>query len=47
MSTMEEIEIQEQLIREDLYAQLSANDHAWESADLKKEQEEGLQVSKE
>jgi len=40
MSTMEQIELQEQLIKEDLYAPLGANDHAWESTDLKKEEEE-------
>jgi len=40
MSTMQEIEIQEQLIREDLYAALGANDHAWESAELKKEEKQ-------
>lgn len=39
MTAMEELELQEQLLRSDLYAQLGANDHAWESADLKKEQE--------
>lgn len=39
MSTLEEIELQEQLLRNDLYAQLGANDHAWESAELKKEQQ--------
>jgi CPA2 family monovalent cation:H+ antiporter-2 len=39
MSTMEEIEMQEQLLKNDLYAQLGANDHAWESADLKREAE--------
>ena len=37
ITTMEEIELQEQLLKDDLYAQLGANDHAWESADLKKE----------
>jgi CPA2 family monovalent cation:H+ antiporter-2 len=39
MTAMEELELQEQLLKNDLYAQLGANDHAWESADLKKEQE--------
>lgn len=47
MSTMEEIELQEQLLRNDLYAQLGANDHAWESAELKKEQRDGLDVIEE
>lgn len=37
MTAMEEIEIQEQLLKEDLYVQLGANDHAWESTDLKRE----------
>jgi len=37
MSTLEEIELQEQLLRNDLYAQLGANDHAWESTALKEE----------
>jgi CPA2 family monovalent cation:H+ antiporter-2 len=37
MTAMEEIEMQEQLLKNDLYAQLGAQDHAWESADLKKE----------
>lgn len=40
MTSMEEIELQEQLLRNDLYAQLGANDHAWESVDIKKEDEE-------
>lgn len=40
MSTMEEIELQEQLLKNDLYAQLGAQDHAWESSDLRKEQQE-------
>lgn len=42
MSVLEQIEIQEQLIRQDLYAPLGANDHAWESADIKKEAKEKL-----
>ncbi|MDV6168616.1 monovalent cation:proton antiporter-2 (CPA2) family protein [Flavobacterium sp. DG1-102-2] len=40
MSTLEEIELQEQLLRNDLYAQLGANDHAWESTALKEEVKE-------
>lgn len=40
MTAMEEIELQEQLIKSDLYAQLGATDHAWESEDLKREAEE-------
>lgn len=44
MSTMEEIELQEQLLRTDLYSQLGANDHAWESAELKKEQQDDINV---
>lgn len=40
MSTVEEIELQEQLLKNDLYAQLGAQDHAWESSDLRKEQQE-------
>lgn len=40
MSTLEEIELQEQLLKNDLYAQLGAQDHAWESQDIRKEQEE-------
>ena len=40
ISTMEEIEIQEQLLKSDLYAQLGANDHAWDSADIKKERQQ-------
>lgn len=39
MTAMEEIELQEQLLKNDLYAQLGAQDHAWESADLKRERE--------
>lgn len=39
MTAIEELELQEQLLKNDLYAQLGAQDHAWESADLKKEQE--------
>lgn len=39
MTAIEELELQEQLLRNDLYAQLGANDHAWESADLKRERE--------
>lgn len=38
MTALEEIEMQEQLLKNDLYAQLGANDHAWESEDLRKEQ---------
>ncbi|WP_294821435.1 monovalent cation:proton antiporter-2 (CPA2) family protein [uncultured Flavobacterium sp.] len=41
MTAKEEIELQEQLLKSDLYAQLGATDHAWESADLKKEAESG------
>ncbi|MGV3459209.1 MAG: monovalent cation:proton antiporter-2 (CPA2) family protein [Flavobacterium sp.] len=37
MTAMEEIELQEQLLKNDLYAQLGANDHAWENTSLKKE----------
>ena len=37
MTTMEEIELQEQLLKNDLYTQLGAQDHAWESEQLKKE----------
>ncbi|WP_417368502.1 monovalent cation:proton antiporter-2 (CPA2) family protein [Flavobacterium beibuense] len=37
MTAKEEIEMQEQLLKNDLYAQLGANDHAWESEDLRKE----------
>jgi monovalent cation:H+ antiporter-2, CPA2 family len=37
MTAMEEIEMQEQLLKNDLYAQLGANDHAWENTSLKKE----------
>jgi len=37
MTAMEEIEMQEQLLKNDLYAQLGAQDHAWESTQLKKE----------
>lgn len=40
MTAMEEIELQEQLLRSDLYAQLGAQDHAWESTDLKREEQE-------
>ena len=40
MSAMEEIEMQEQLLKNDLYAQLGANDHAWESSALRKERQE-------
>lgn len=38
ISTMEEIKIQEQLLRSDLYIQLGAQDHAWDSADLRKDE---------
>ena len=37
MTTMEEIELQEQLLKNDLYAQLGAQDHSWESAGLRRE----------
>ncbi|MFL9844424.1 monovalent cation:proton antiporter-2 (CPA2) family protein [Flavobacterium rhizosphaerae] len=37
MGTLQEIEIQEQLIKNDLYTQLGAQDHAWESEDIKRE----------
>lgn len=37
MTAMEEIELQEQLLKNDLYTQLGAQDHAWESDELKKE----------
>ncbi|NDI99177.1 potassium transporter [Flavobacterium sp. LaA7.5] len=46
ITTMEEIEMQEQLIKNDLYAQLGANDHAWESDELKKEQAETAAIKK-
>jgi len=39
MTAKEEIELQEQLLKSDLYAQLGATDHAWESADLRLEAE--------
>lgn len=39
MTAMEEIELQEQLLKNDLYAQLGAQDHAWESEELRKERE--------
>lgn len=39
MTAKEEIELQEQLLKGDLYAQLGATDHAWESADLRREAE--------
>ncbi|MHA3788981.1 monovalent cation:proton antiporter-2 (CPA2) family protein [Flavobacterium hauense] len=39
LSAIEELELQEQLLRNDLYAQLGAQDHAWESAALRKERE--------
>lgn len=39
MTTMEEIEMQEQLLKNDLYTQLGATDHAWESEHLKKEEQ--------
>lgn len=39
MTAKEEIELQEQLLKSDLYAQLGATDHAWESADLRREAE--------
>ena len=42
MTAKEEIDMQEQLLRTDLYAQLGANDHAWESEDLRREQLENL-----
>ncbi|WP_116788758.1 monovalent cation:proton antiporter-2 (CPA2) family protein [Flavobacterium psychrotrophum] len=36
--TLREIEIQEQLLKEDIYSALRAQDHGWESADLKREE---------
>jgi CPA2 family monovalent cation:H+ antiporter-2 len=39
MTAKEDIELQEQLLKSDLYAQLGATDHAWESADLRREAE--------
>jgi monovalent cation:H+ antiporter-2, CPA2 family len=41
ISTLEEIEIQEQLIKSDLYNQLGAQDHAWEADDIRREQQQG------
>ncbi|OYQ38049.1 potassium transporter [Flavobacterium cyanobacteriorum] len=41
MTAKEEIEMQEQLLRNDLYVQLGAQDHAWESADIRKEETGG------
>jgi CPA2 family monovalent cation:H+ antiporter-2 len=38
MTAKEEIELQEQLLKNDLYAQLGAHDHAWESTDIRKEE---------
>lgn len=38
ITSMEEIEMQEQLIKSDLYTQLGATDHAWESEELRREQ---------
>ncbi len=46
MSAKEEIEMQEQLLKNDLYAQLGATDHAWESEDLRREQLENLNPPK-
>lgn len=43
ITSLEEIEMQEQLIKSDLYAQLGANDHAWESEDIKREHLEANQ----
>jgi CPA2 family monovalent cation:H+ antiporter-2 len=40
MSTLQEIEIQEQLIKNDLYSQLGAQDHAWEAEDIRREQQQ-------
>jgi len=40
MSTLQEIEIQEQLIKGDLYSQLGAQDHAWEAEDIRREQQQ-------
>jgi len=40
LSTMHEVEIQEELIKNDLYSQLGAQDHAWESEDIRKEQQD-------
>ncbi len=40
MSTLQEIEIQEQLIKSDLYNQLGAQDHAWEAEDIRREQQQ-------
>ena len=42
ITSMEEIEMQEQLIKSDLYTQLGATDHAWESEELRKEQLESV-----
>ncbi|KOS04862.1 potassium transporter [Flavobacterium akiainvivens] len=41
ISTLQEIEIQEQLIKSDLYNQLGAQDHAWEADDIRREQQQG------
>ncbi|MFP9118973.1 monovalent cation:proton antiporter-2 (CPA2) family protein [Flavobacterium sp. RNTU_13] len=38
--TLKEIEIQEKLLRQDLYAQLGGLDHSWESAERRKEENE-------
>ncbi|GGB67705.1 potassium transporter [Flavobacterium suaedae] len=46
ITSLEEIEMQEQLIKSDLYAQLGANDHAWESEDIKREHLEANQKDK-
>lgn len=39
-STLKEIEIQEKLLRQDLYAQLGGLDHSWESTERRKEENE-------
>ncbi|MBE99007.1 monovalent cation:proton antiporter-2 (CPA2) family protein [Flavobacterium coralii] len=46
ITSLEEIEMQEQLIKGDLYAQLGANDHAWESEDIKREHIAEVTLSK-
>jgi len=40
-STLREIEIQEQLLKQDLYSQLGAQDHGWESAERRREENTG------
>ena len=44
VTVQEEVELQEELLKQDLYAQNEGNDHAWESEFLKKDSQEERDV---